>query len=140
MKMNKTLIAVMMAATAITGFSSAPAAAQRGYDNGGYYDRDGYYHSNNARYGNDDGRGYHNDRDYRDDRNYRNDRNYRDDRNYRSNGCSKGTGGLIIGGAAGGLLGNQVARRGDKTTGTIIGAAVGALAGRALDKASSRCR
>jgi Glycine zipper 2TM domain len=128
MKMNKTMASLVLAATAITGFSAAPAAARHHYDNGGYYDRDGYYHSNNDRY------------DYRDDRGYRDDRNYRDDRYYRSNRCSKGTGGLIIGGAAGGLLGNTVARRGDKTTGTIIGAAVGALAGRALDKASSRCR
>ena len=138
MKMHKTITAMIIAATAITGFSAVPAAAHRNSDNGGYYDRDGYYHGDNNRYGNNDGRGYRNDRDYRDYS--RDDRGYQDDRNYRSNRCSNGTGGLIIGGAAGGLLGNQIARRGDRTTGTIIGAAVGALAGRALDKASSNCR
>jgi Glycine zipper 2TM domain len=138
MKMNKTMTSLVLAATAITGLSAAPAAA-RHHDNDGYYDRAGYYHSNNDRYESRDDRGYQDDRRY--DRGYQDDRGYSDDRYYRSNNrCSKGTGGLIIGGAAGGLLGNTVARRGDKTTGTIIGAAVGALAGRALDKASSRCR
>ncbi|VAV96601.1 hypothetical protein MNBD_ALPHA04-174, partial [hydrothermal vent metagenome] len=43
-------------------------------------------------------------------------------------------GGTIIGAIAGGLLGNEVARRGDKTVGTIIGGAAGALAGRAIDR------
>ena len=46
----------------------------------------------------------------------------------------------IIGAVAGGLLGNEVARRGNKTEGSIIGAAVGALAGRAIDKSDSNCR
>lgn len=49
----------------------------------------------------------------------------------------KGTGGLIIGALAGGLLGNQIA--GDKTLGTIVGGGVGALAGQAIDKSDSRC-
>lgn len=48
-----------------------------------------------------------------------------------------GTGGLVIGAIAGGLLGNEVAR--DKTAGTIIGGGVGALAGRAIDRSDSRC-
>jgi Glycine zipper 2TM domain len=131
MKMNKTLTSLVLAATAITGFSAAPAAA-RHHDNG-YYDRDGYYHR-------DEYRDYRDDRDSRYDRDYRDDRGYDYDRRQTRNRCSNGTGGLIIGGAAGGLLGNQIARRGDRTVGTIIGAAVGALGGRALDKASSNCR
>ena len=49
----------------------------------------------------------------------------------------KGTGGLIIGGIAGGLLGHEVAK--DKTAGTIIGGGVGALAGRAIDRKNGRC-
>ena len=61
----------------------------------------------------------------------------RRDRGYR---CDKGTGGTIIGAVAGGLAGNEIARRGSKTEGAIIGAAVGALAGRAIDKSDSNCR
>jgi len=61
-------------------------------------------------------------------------------RHYRSNHrCyDKGNGGLAIGGIAGGLLGHEVAGRGDKTLGTIIGAGAGALAGRAIDKSDGR--
>ena len=45
-----------------------------------------------------------------------------------------GTTGLLIGGAVGGLAGNEIAGRGDKTLGTIIGVAGGALLGREIDK------
>ena len=38
----------------------------------------------------------------------------------------------------GGLLGNEVARQGDRTTGAVIGAAVGAIAGHAIDKGDGR--
>ena len=101
------------------------------------------------------GRGY--DRDY--DRNY--DRGY-DNRDYRSsrydepigrntriwrgdNGqyyCKRenGTTGLLIGAAVGGLVGNEVAGRGDRTLGAIIGAAGGAILGRSIDRSNSRCR
>jgi Glycine zipper 2TM domain len=52
-----------------------------------------------------------------------------------------GTTGLIIGGAAGALIGNEVAGRGDKLLGTIIGAAGGALLGREVDKSRGfKCR
>ncbi len=52
-----------------------------------------------------------------------------------------GTTGLIIGGAAGALIGNEVAGRGDKLIGTIIGAAGGALLGREVDKSRGfKCR
>lgn len=78
----------------------------------------------------------------RNDRHY-NQRNYKQARNYRGNDyryrCrDNGTGGTIIGGVAGGLLGNEIAGYGDKTTGAILGAAVGALAGRAIDKSDGR--
>lgn len=54
---------------------------------------------------------------------------------------SNGTTGLLIGGAAGALLGREVAGRyGDRTLGAILGAAGGALLGRSIDKGSSRCR
>jgi len=51
-----------------------------------------------------------------------------------------GTTGLLIGGAVGGLIGNEVAGRGDRTLGVIVGAAGGALLGRAIDRSNSRCR
>ena len=51
---------------------------------------------------------------------------------------SSGTGGLIVGAIAGGLLGHEVARH-DRPAGTIIGGGVGALAGRALDRSQSGC-
>ncbi|WEK41956.1 MAG: glycine zipper 2TM domain-containing protein [Candidatus Sphingomonas colombiensis] len=55
---------------------------------------------------------------------------------------SDGTTGLIVGGAAGALLGRAIDTRGDRTLGTLGGAAVGALAGRAIerDSGSRRCR
>jgi hypothetical protein len=63
----------------------------------------------------------------------RNDRIYRgsDNRYY----CKRddGTTGLIIGGMAGGVLGNIIAPGGSKTLGAILGAGAGALIGRAID-------
>ncbi|MCF8707738.1 glycine zipper 2TM domain-containing protein [Rhizorhapis sp. SPR117] len=55
--------------------------------------------------------------------------------------CKKpdGTTGLIVGGVAGGVLGNIIAPGGSKTLGTILGAAGGALAGRAIDRNNIRC-
>lgn len=56
--------------------------------------------------------------------------------------CDAGTGGAVIGAIAGGLLGNTVAGRGDKTLGTVLGAVGGGLAGRAIDRSDNprRCR
>ena len=45
-----------------------------------------------------------------------------------------GTTGLIVGGIAGGVLGNIIAPGGSNTLGTILGAAGGAVAGRAIEK------
>lgn len=55
---------------------------------------------------------------------------------------SDGTTGLIVGGAAGGVLGNVIDGGHSRTAGTLLGAAVGALAGRAVDQNQSqvRCR
>lgn len=52
---------------------------------------------------------------------------------------SDGTVGLIVGGAAGALLGRAVDTRGERTTGTILGAAAGALIGKSL-ASKRRCR
>lgn len=51
---------------------------------------------------------------------------------------SNGTTGLLIGGAAGALLGREVVR--DRTLGAIVGGAGGALLGRSIDRSQSRCR
>jgi hypothetical protein len=68
-----------------------------------------------------------------------NDRIYRgDDGRYY---CKRddGTEGTIIGGLAGGVLGNIIAPGGSKTLGTILGAGAGALGGRAIDRNSVEC-
>ena len=44
--------------------------------------------------------------------------------------------GALIGAAAGGVIGNVVARRGDRLGGTLLGAGVGAVAGMAIDRAA----
>ena len=71
---------------------------------------------------------------------YRNTRVWRgrDNRYY----CRKedGTTGLLIGGAVGGLIGNEIAGYGEKTLGTILGAVGGALLGREIDRSDARCR
>jgi uncharacterized protein YcfJ len=51
-----------------------------------------------------------------------------------------GTTGLLIGGAAGALLGREVDNRGDRTLGTVLGAVGGALVGREIDRGGSSCR
>jgi len=51
-----------------------------------------------------------------------------------------GTTGLIIGAAAGALLGREVDGGRDRTLGTILGAAGGALIGRAIDRGEVRCQ
>lgn len=51
-----------------------------------------------------------------------------------------GTTGLIVGGAAGALLGNLIAPGKSNTLGTILGAGAGALAGREVEQRTVRCR
>jgi hypothetical protein len=88
---------------------------------------------------------YYADRYYRSGSYYPTRRLGADDRIYRgSNGqyyCRRpdGTTGLIIGGLAGGLLGNLIAPGDSKTLATILGAAGGAVAGRAIDRNNVRC-
>jgi Glycine zipper 2TM domain len=50
---------------------------------------------------------------------------------------SDGTTGLVIGGVAGAVLGNQIAGRGSHGLGTVIGGVAGALAGREVDRSDS---
>ena len=51
-----------------------------------------------------------------------------------------GTTGLIVGGAAGALVGRAIDTKGERATGTILGAAAGALLGRNVERSQSRCR
>ncbi|QDK33817.1 glycine zipper 2TM domain-containing protein [Sphingomonas sp. IC081] len=97
------------------------------------------------RYGRGDyRRGYGYRSDYRDG--YRGEPVYRNTRVWRGdNGryyCRRqnGTTGLLIGGAAGALLGREVDNRGDRTLGTVLGAVGGALVGREIDRGGSSCR
>jgi len=55
---------------------------------------------------------------------------------------SDGTTGLVVGAAAGGILGNVIDGGHHRAAGTLLGAAVGALAGKSIDQNSSqvRCR
>jgi outer membrane lipoprotein SlyB len=56
---------------------------------------------------------------------------------------SNGTTGLIVGGAAGALVGREIDGGRSRTTGTVLGAAVGALLGRHVQRNvinKSRCR
>lgn len=55
--------------------------------------------------------------------------------------CQKkdGTTGLVIGAAAGALLGRAVDTRGDRALGTVLGAAAGALLGKQVAQ-GTRCR
>ena len=61
---------------------------------------------------------------------------YRQDYGYR---CGNSNTGTIVGAIAGGLIGNSVAGRGDRTLGMILGGGVGALAGSAIDRNNRRC-
>lgn len=51
-----------------------------------------------------------------------------------------GLGGAAIGAVVGGVAGNRIAGRGNRTAGTLIGAGAGAIAGMAIDKAEDRHR
>ena len=53
---------------------------------------------------------------------------------------SNGTTGLLIGGAAGALVGRAIDTNGSRTTGTVVGAAAGALLGREVERNRSRAR
>lgn len=116
-----------LALTALIG-ASGLAALPTEADARDRHHRHGYYsHRDHDRY-----------RDYRRDY-YRDHRrsDYRDRRYY----CRRGNGttGLIVGGAAGALLGREVDRYGDRVPGTIIGGAAGALIGREIDRGGRRC-
>lgn len=124
--MRKTLLAlaaITLTATGIPTFTGqsieAAANAKRNKDNA-RYDRYGRYveprrlNSNDRVWRGNDGR-YYCERD-------------------------NGTTGMIIGGAAGALLGRALDGGQSRTLGTILGAAGGALIGKEIDSSELRCR
>lgn len=134
-KKNWTLGAALAAATVVSG------CAGGGFGGGGAdYGRYDYNRPDPAYGGYDASRYYRDDRRYRERQLSNNDRIYRgqDGRYY----CRRpdGTTGLIVGGLAGGVLGNIIAPGGSNTLGTILGAAGGAVAGRAIERGEARCR
>lgn len=60
---------------------------------------------------------------------------YDDDGHYDNRRRDNGLGGAAIGAVVGGVAGNRIAGRGNRTAGTIIGAATGAVAGAIIDRA-----
>jgi hypothetical protein len=109
--MRNLTLAVAAATMAVPATMAFPAPAEaQRYSS--YYDRQGYYSGPTWR--------------------------GRDGRTY----CRRanGTTGLLVGGAAGALIGREVAGRGDRTMGAIIGGAAGALIGREVQRGSSRAR
>ena len=98
-----------VAAMMLTATPALAGKNDRRDANAGYYDNDGYY--SGPTWQGRDGRTYCRRRD--------------------------GTAGLIVGAAAGALVGRAIDRRGDRTTGTVVGGVAGALIGREI--ARNRC-
>jgi hypothetical protein len=131
------------AARGRTGYYAPAPVPVPAYDNGGGYRRAPDY-TTDDRYEN----GYDPSRYYRQGGQYQervlssNDRVYagNDGRYYCKR--SDGTTGLILGGAAGGILGNVIDGGHSRIVGTLLGGAVGALAGKSIDQNQSevRCR
>lgn len=131
--------AILIAATAAS-LAMVPATAEARYY-GGYGYSNGYYPQpsyNNGYYGNG---GYYGQGAYGNGY-YGNGYGYD---GYYGNGyyrCKSGTGGAIVGGAAGALIGREIERSNNRysyrrhsgTTGAIIGGVIGALAGREVTR------
>ena len=138
-------VPIFVAVIAALALPAVPAAAQHNnrHKNSRDWQRYKGYDYNRPERGQ---RSYDASRYYRDGRYYKERRLTRNDRIYRgSNGryyCRRndGTTGLIIGGVAGGLLGNSLAGRGDGLLGTLLGAAAGGALGNAIDRGNVRCR
>ncbi|HKT85146.1 MAG TPA: glycine zipper 2TM domain-containing protein [Novosphingobium sp.] len=140
--MNAFLKATALAAATASLATAMPAAAAPGYGYGDFRapGEQTYEHSRDRYW---DRRGYRD--NYRGYRGY-GEPVYRDSRAWRGQDgryyCRKknGTTGLLIGGAAGALLGREIDGGYDRTAGTVIGGVVGALLGREVDRGGSRCR
>lgn len=139
-------LAVAIPATAATGYQTPFAApGEQAYEHGRHeYSREdwrrGYRSSYREDYRNDYRDGYRNDRRRYDQPVYRNTRVWRGDNGRYYCRKQNGTTGLLIGGAAGALLGREIDGGRDRTVGTLLGAVGGALLGREVERGSSHCR
>jgi hypothetical protein len=142
----KSLTILTVAATALLGGCTTSGYGDPGpwgYHDRTYASRYGAYDWNNPdpRYN-----GYYADNYYRSSSRYRETRLSPNDRVYRGRDgryyCrrSDGTTGLIVGGIAGGVLGNIIAPGDSRTLGTVLGAIGGAAVGAAVDSGDVRCR
>ena len=148
--MRKTFILALALLPAL----AAPALAQTASEQGRWDDAQARYRAETDRYererdlymsalerARDRGR-YETDydaaRDYRDGPGYAERRLGAQDEVYRGDGTT----GLVIGGAAGGILGNVIDGGRHRGAGTLIGGALGALMGRAVEQNQNeiRCR
>jgi Ni/Co efflux regulator RcnB len=166
--MRKLILAAALASFALP-LAAVPAQAQQYNQNDGRYDRNDNRrddrHDDRRDDRNDRGRGNHHKYgqydynrpdprygNYRADRYYVQGNQYRprvmnsNERIYRGQDnryyCRRndGTTGLVIGGLAGGLLGNTVAPGGSKLLGTVLGGGAGALLGQAIGKGDNNNR
>ena len=130
--LNKAILA--LSAVSMVALPAVAEARHRGY-----YDSRSYGGYDQGYYGNGYNQGYYDQGYY--NQGYSNQRYYGDTyygRQHRRSRCGKGTTGLIVGGAAGALIGREVTRshnrysyrRNSGTTGAIVGGALGALVGR----------
>jgi len=130
--LRKIFMALALLAGASTALPSVAMAKDHGHKHGHHK------HGKHHRYDDDRGRHYHGERRYYSHRHAEPRRYYGDSRQaYR---CEKtgGTTGLIVGAAAGALLGRAIDTYGERTTGTILGAGAGALLGREVTQ-KRRC-
>lgn len=140
--------ALMMGAAALAGVATLGGCSTLGLGDAGYYGDPAYRTYSQYDYNRPDPtyNGYYADRYYVQNPRYRervltsNDRVYvgSDGRYY----CRRpdGTTGLVVGGIAGGVLGNIIAPGGSRTLGTILGAIAGGAGGAAIDRNNVRCR
>jgi hypothetical protein len=127
----KTIIRNSALAVAAAGMAASVPAAARDYSHHNRHEQ-----SYRDRYGNDTryyGRNYHSEPAYRNARTWRGD----DGRYY----CRRndGTTGLIVGAAAGALLGRAVDGGYNHTLGTVLGGVAGALLGKSVAQGTT-CR
>lgn len=135
--MRAIVIGLVAATTLLSGCETYDQGGDPRYASYRQYD----YNNPDPQYG-----GYYADHYYRDSPRYHERRLSENDRLYRGQDgryyCrrSDGTTGLIVGGIAGGVLGDAIAPGGSKTLGTVLGAIGGAAIGSSVDRNSVSCR